>query len=138
MNGNRKLIMNYISDHPGDHYREINRNLDISRGTLTHHLRKLEEKKMVAVVQEEKFKFYYLGDSKIGLVSPTPGEKQIISILRDRPEITLTRIAKLSGKKTRTVHHHLSNLNSKGIIRSRKINGHRRFLPITLYNQMPL
>jgi len=129
-NGNRKLIMNYISDHPGDHYREINRNLDISRGTLTHHLRKLEEQKLVAVIKEGKFKFYYPGDSKVGLVAPTPGEKQIISIIRDRPEITLTKIAKLSGKKTRTVQHHLSNLDSKGIIRSKRIGGLVKWAPV--------
>ena len=122
-NGNRKVILNYILEHPGEHYRELNRHLDVSRGTLTYHLRKLEDENFIVVKKEGKFAYVYPADFIFQTHSMTPAEKEIVKIIEEKPGLSLVELSEKTGKSPRTVHHHLSNLTAKNIACSKKVNG---------------
>lgn len=58
-NEKRRLILSYIGEHPGEHYRRIKRELNIASGTLRHHLRRLEEAEMIRSERVGKYRHFY-------------------------------------------------------------------------------
>jgi len=126
-NGIRRKIIEYVMNNPGKHYSYVLRQLDVSRGTLTHHLRRLEEENLIIVRKDGKFKYLYppgLVDNNSNL---TPGERRVYDSIRVVPGSTVKEVAEKVGKSKRTIYHHLDNLSVKGRVFSERDNGEHQW-----------
>ena len=128
-NGIRRSILTYIMENPGKHYSAVLRQVNVARGTLSHHLRKLEEENMIVVQEDGKFKYFYPADGENVHFHLTPGERRIYEMIQTTPGSTAGEIARECGKKRRTAYHHLENLTAKGIVFSKKDDGEFRWYP---------
>ncbi len=116
-NEKRQMIVDYINEHPGEHYREIKRKLSMPSGTLRHHLRTLETASMIRGHRDGKYLYYF--PYSVRNVPPvlTPAQKEIVETIGKRPGLTARELAKSMGKTRRAVHHHLSEMSDLGIVR---------------------
>jgi len=93
----RGKIDQYIVDHPGAHFSQIQADLEIGNGTLTYHLTVLERERLIKSRRDGRYKRFY--PWKINLPSATLGsseiERRIIEIIRERQE---------SGLETKQKH----------------------------------
>ena len=121
-NETRNIIHAFITRNPGLHYRKIKEQLQVSDGTLSHHVKKLCDAKLIYIIQHGNFKFYYptwMDEDKKFL---TPMQKKIVEIIEQRPGVTTKFISKKLGKQPRTIRYHLSNMADLGAIRSENID----------------
>ncbi len=124
-NKTRKRILTYIENNPGKHYSEMKRELDMSRGTLTYHLGKLDKGKMISSTNGGKFRYFYPTNAQKNPFNLTPAERRIIEIIRKKPGSSAKEVADEYGTSIRTVYYHLGNLSTKGIVNSEKMNGNQ-------------
>jgi len=114
--GGRQEIYSFIRDNPGEHYRAIKRKLGVSRGMLSHHLRKLEETGMIRSRRVSYYKLFYPAGSDLGKRPLTPGQKKIVSIIRRANGISTREIARRMNKKPQTVRYHLAEMADRGLV----------------------
>ena len=126
-NGIRRKIIEYVINNPGKHYSDVLRQLDVSRGTLTHHLRRLEEENLIIVRKDGKFKYLYPPGLVDNNSSLTPGERRVYDSIRVVPGSTVKEVAEKVGKSKRTIYHHLDNLSVKGRVFSERDNGEHQW-----------
>jgi len=120
-NKKRQTIVEFINRHPGEHYREIKRQLDMSSGTLRHHLRTLERSNMVSSHREGKYLYYFpYGARKSGHIL-TPAQKDIVDIIQKEPGATTQQVAEKLGKTRRAVQHHMNDLSDIGVLKVEKM-----------------
>ena len=120
-NKKRREIVEYINEHPGDHYREIKRQLDMSSGTLRHHLRTLENASMIRSHREGKYLYYFPYGTWGSIRVLTPAQKDIIDVIQKQPGATTREIADGLGKSRRAIQHHVNDLSDIDIIKSESI-----------------
>jgi len=130
-NKTRKRILVYIEKNPGKHYSEMKRELDISRGTLTYHLGKLDKGKMISSTNGGKFRYFYPTNAQKNPFNLTPAERRMIEIIRKRPGSSAKEVANEYGTSIRTVYYHLGNLSIKGIVNSKKMNGNQVWFTVS-------
>ncbi|MDP6156526.1 MAG: PKD domain-containing protein [Candidatus Thermoplasmatota archaeon] len=120
-NKKRQTIVEFINRHPGEHYREIKRQLDMSSGTLRHHLKTLERSNMVSSHREGKYLYYFpYGARKAGHIL-TPAQKEIVDIIHKEPGATTQQVAEKLGKTRRAVQHHMNDLSDIGVLKVEKM-----------------
>ncbi len=74
----RKIIFEYVSQHPGCHFREIYHSLDLPTGVVDYHLRYLEDKELIVSKKSRGFKRYYVRDQVKTF------DKELLAILRQK------------------------------------------------------
>ena len=120
-NKKRQVIVEFINRHPGEHYREIKRQLEMSSGTLRHHLKTLEKASMISSHREGKYLYYFpYGTRKAGHIL-TPTQKEIVDIIQKDPGATTQQVAEKLGKTRRAVQHHMNDLSDIGVLKVEKM-----------------
>ncbi|XRP96647.1 winged helix-turn-helix transcriptional regulator [Methanocaldococcus sp. 16A] len=132
----RRKIYNLIKKHPGIHFRELERKLNIATGNLQYHLQYLEKKNLIKSENDGGYVRYFPKDCQLD-----ENEKKIMSFLRRRTSryiilYLLSRestnnknIAKDLNLSPSTVSWHLNNLINAGIVEKEKI-GRESFFKI--------
>ncbi|RLF71448.1 MAG: hypothetical protein DRN35_02440, partial [Thermoplasmata archaeon] len=114
---NRKRIYEYIVKNPGEHFRGIQRALDLEVGVLSHHLNILEREQLVVSEQQgERRVFYPAGmraDDKIRL---SRIQEKILKSIQENPGATQASIAKNLGVSRKVVFYHLKFLRDAGLV----------------------
>lgn len=127
----RRIIYNYILKNPGLHLRELSRELQIPKSTLTYHLNFLKKRDMIIEKNEKKFKRYYI-TQKVGNLDKdtlslirknTP--RKIILFLFLYPGNSRIEISNDLGKSPTTISYHLGKLIEKEVIMFHK-SGRRK------------
>ena len=117
----RGQIYGYIMSHPGEHYNHIKTSLEVTNGTLSHHLRALELQGYIKSQRDGTYKRFYPTDMKI---PRTKGIKLsdlqigIIDAIRQSPGLSQKEIARREGISQQTVSYNLSLLKRLGILDS--------------------
>jgi len=117
----RGQIYGYIMSHPGEHYNHIKSKLDVTNGTLSHHLRALEFQGYIKSQRDGTYKRFYPTDMKI---PRTKGIKLsdlqlgIIDAIRQSPGLSQKDIARREGLSQQTVSYNLSVLERMGLLDS--------------------
>ena len=124
----RREIYNFILKNPGLHIREISRQLNIPKTTLTYHLKFLKKEEIIKEKFEGGFKRIFI---KEDLGSQ---DKEILNLLRqDIPSKIFIyfifslapsqiEISKALELHPATVSYHLKKLEEKGVIENEKWN----------------
>jgi predicted transcriptional regulator len=121
----RGRVYEYIRNHPGTHYSEIKRELDLNNGSLTYHLHTLEREALIKSQNISRYKLFYPTGVKI----PKNMEQQISAIrnrirdiIQENPGITQKEISlMLNDKSQRTISYHVKSMTRAGIIRVEKV-----------------
>ena len=134
----KRKIYQFILKHPGLHFRELSRDLNIPKTTLDYHLNCLKKRDLISVKFIDNYNRYFVNNS-IGVK-----DKQLISIMRkktprrillllclqDLSQIEIVNYEKKwpgmmrdigfsIGKHPTTVSFHLEKLIKMGIVESR-------------------
>jgi len=117
----RGQIYGFIMSHPGEHYNHIKSKLEVTNGTLSHHLRALEFQGYIKSQRDGTYKRFYPTDMKI---PRTKGIKLsdlqlcIVDSIRQSPGISQKEIARMEGISQQSVSYNLSVLERMGILNS--------------------
>jgi DNA-binding transcriptional ArsR family regulator len=116
-NLNRKNIFEHIKSHPGVHFNELLRELDMQPGSMSYHLNVLEKKEFVKSIQDGNYRRFFLYGSKTDFkIALTSIQLRIISIVDKKPGITQVKISKSIGKNRMLVNYHIKILRDAGIL----------------------
>jgi len=119
----RGQIYGYIMSHPGEHYNHIKQKLDVTNGTLSHHLRALEFQGYIKSQRDGTYKRFYPTEMKIPRtkgIQLSDLQIGIVDAIRQSPGISQKEIANREGISQQSVSYNLSLLERMGILNSSK------------------
>ena len=118
----REQVYDYVREHPGDHFRSILTHLELTNGTLVHHLNTLEKKEFIRSERDGPYKrFYPIGTKLTEDVLEINGlQKKILDAVSVRPGITQKGLAKSLQTSTPTINYHVKALRNSGLLRVKR------------------
>lgn len=117
----RGQIYGYIMSHPGEHYNHIKNKLEVTNGTLSHHLRALEFQGYIKSQRDGTYKRFYPTDMKIPRtkgIQLSDLQIGIVDAIRQSPGISQKEIAKREGISQQSISYNLTLLERMGILDS--------------------
>ena len=127
-----ELILKTIEKNPGIRYREIMGELGLKNGTLSHHLKKLEQRSVLRVERTPRVaRFYPLSvkDEEISIIKRLRQEtpRRILRLLLDVDEVNFSEMFLKIKRSPGTTSRYATELVNDGIIKDRFENGKRFF-----------
>lgn len=119
----RAAIHDRLTDAPGRSLTGLSEDLEVPISTLRHHLRVLEDDRMIVSRKQRGNRRYYpLGAENEALSAALEAEASaaILDSLNQRGTATVGEIADAVDRSYSTVSYHLSRLSEEGIIIQRK------------------
>lgn len=122
----RKEIVAYLEQNPGAHLRSIGRGLNLTYGTLTYHLYRLEKEGIIVADEDGLFKKFYLsaGRGRTAVKESRPvldglrkAERDIFDAIALNPGSPQTLVAERLGLSRQALHYHIKKLEGQGLIR---------------------
>jgi predicted transcriptional regulator len=130
---NRRRIFQHITENPGTHLRRISRDMDMTIGTLRHHLEYLEKHDIVSSMMENNLKVYFNAKnngSEHRNVAPLLQQKRFRDLLLYvlvHPGVTPTEMAENLELKSSTLSKYNAILEKRGLVRYEKEGRNKRF-----------
>jgi hypothetical protein len=114
----RNKIYATIVSKPGIHYNGIKYWLELSNGTLAHHLVILEREGMIKAKRDGLFKRYFPAEKETEVIAPEfmSMEDKISILVRDNPGSSQTELAYLLDESKQKVHYNVRKMEDKGLI----------------------
>jgi uncharacterized membrane protein/DNA-binding MarR family transcriptional regulator len=114
----RKRIYVYVQNNPGEHFRSILVNLNLTNGTLAHHLYTLERENLIRSQRDGLYRRFYPAGYQIDedRVSLSPIQKRIMELLGSEPGLSQKDISQKLDLSNSTVNYNIKSLKEKGII----------------------
>ncbi len=109
----RGQIYGYVLANPGEHYNAIKVALNLTNGSLAHHLKTLEREQFVKSKRFGLYRRFYPMHMRIpedGFFAPNEIQKTIVDLIRAQPGITQKDIAQRLGLTPPTVNYHVGIL----------------------------
>jgi predicted transcriptional regulator len=119
---NRKRIYEFINENPGEHFRALQRAVDLEVGVLSHHLNVLEKEQLIVSEQDGNNRRFWAAGVKHDLdqVHLSRIQENILKQIDMDPGITQAQIAKKIGVSRKVVFYHVKFLRNAGIVREEK------------------
>ncbi|MGA1866127.1 MAG: winged helix-turn-helix transcriptional regulator [Thermoplasmatota archaeon] len=129
----RKRIYVYVQNHPGEHFRSILTHLELTNGTLAHHLYTLEKENLVRSQRDGLYRRFYPAGYQIdpGQVSLTGIQQRIIDTIKERPGLSQKDISQTLSLSNSTVNYNIKSMKDKGLIEVRKEGKNTRIFPVS-------
>ncbi|HJJ73597.1 MAG TPA: winged helix-turn-helix transcriptional regulator [Methanocorpusculum sp.] len=121
----RDTIYDFIVENSGCQESQIVLALGFSRGSVTHHLHKLEQTNHIISTQYHGTPRYYpkssasLSQAKLAAALSRKRPAEIYRLISENPDITQRELAKISGLSEQTIRWHVKRLETDGIIQCR-------------------
>jgi predicted transcriptional regulator len=113
----RMSIYDHIEKHPGQHFRNILKDMGLKSGVLTHHINMLEREEYIKSVQDGIYRrFYIYGAETDGRHLLTEHQQNILNTIKSDPGLSQTEIANKLGITRMLVNYHLKVLKNEGLI----------------------
>jgi predicted transcriptional regulator len=118
----RARIIALLRDRPGLHLRELQRQLNLSRGVADHHLRKLLQAGLISERASHGYRcFFVRGTLDRRLMEAVPalrsdGASRILSAVVSRPGQGLEDLARSTSLTSQTVAYHVRRLQAAGLL----------------------
>jgi DNA-binding MarR family transcriptional regulator len=113
----RSRIYEYVKENPGQHYRAILKDLDLTMGVLTYHLNRLEKAEYLKSRQDGMYRrFFVTGRRTEVRFFLSDIQESILGAIRDNQGISQTRIAEGIGVTRKVVNYHVKILDQAGLI----------------------
>ncbi len=117
-NETRESVYDYIREHPGAHFRSIMSNLDLSNGTLSHHLQTLEKGEFIKSEKDGVLRRYYPRGRKFTgeIIELNSVQRKIMTAIAINPGISQKELAKKVGISAPTVNYHVNGLKAARLV----------------------
>ncbi len=130
----RMAIYTYIIEHPGDHFRAVQRAVGMQIGVLSHHINILEKEQLIVSEQDGNNRRFYAAGVKRnnGEVRLSRIQENILKSIQATPGITQSQIAKDLGVNRKVVFYNVKFLSGSGIVTEEKVSRRAHYYPIEL------
>ncbi len=115
----RGQIYGYIMANPGEHYNSIKQALDITNGSLAHHLKTLERERFIKSKRFGLYRRFYPWTMRIpedGYFRLNEIQKNILDLCRHQPGITQKDLALSLNLTPPTINYHIAILAEHGYV----------------------
>lgn len=128
----RKRIYVYVQNHPGEHFRSILTHLDLTNGTLAHHLHTLEKESLIRSQRDGLYRRFYPAGYKIDekKVSLSAIQSRIMELVLEEPGLSQKEISQKLKLSNSTVNYNIKSLADKGMVGVEKEGKSTSILPI--------
>lgn len=132
----RAEIYALVDQTPGIHFSRIADELDIGRANLSQHLEQLEHGDLLVEESVGGYRCYFLPGTVPADLRPclamvkADGAREIVDVLGETGETTLSDLADEAGLAVSTVTHHVDRLRTVGAVSTRRERG-RRWIGLT-------
>jgi len=115
----RGQIYGYIKAHPGAHYNQLKRNLDVNNGNLSYHLKVLERERFIKSERDGVNRRFYPWGMKVAkdAFHFSDVQRQIVDIIEKNPGMSQKEIAKIAGMSTQVINYHIRILTQAQVLR---------------------
>ncbi|MGA1792406.1 MAG: winged helix-turn-helix transcriptional regulator, partial [Thermoplasmatota archaeon] len=126
---NRKKIYDHIMNNPGEHFRGLQRAVDLEVGVLSHHLNVLEKEQLIVSEQDGNNRCFWAAGVKhdTDKVRLSRIQENILKEIHSEPGITQSQIAKKMGISRKVVFYHVKFLRNSGVVREEKDKKHSHY-----------
>jgi len=113
----REMIYNYIKAHPGEHFRGVQRALNLEVGVIGHHINKLERGELIKSRQDGQYRRFYPMDAKIDVkLILSQIQERILNWIKQNPGVSGSKIASGLGVDSKLINYHVNVLENAGFI----------------------
>lgn len=131
----RQRIFEIVGAHPGASAREIQRLGGLAWGETAYHLDQMIRAGVVRRERGGRRDYYFRldmtwEDRRVLLSLRSRTERQILLVLVDSPDLTLSDLRERTGTSLSTVSAHLRRLLSLGIVESHPVGLSRQYRPV--------
>jgi predicted transcriptional regulator/uncharacterized protein YegL len=128
---NRKKIYEYIMNNPGDHFRAIQRAVELEVGTLSHHLNILEKEQLIISEQDGNNRLFWVAGVKrdTGKIRLSRIQENILKQIQEEPGITQVQIARKVGVSRKVVFYHVKFLANAEMVMEEKVKRRAHYYP---------
>jgi DNA-binding MarR family transcriptional regulator len=113
----RARILNYVKENPGQHYRAILNDLDLTMGVLTYHLNRLEKAEYLRSRQDGMYRRFFVTGRKTEVrFFLSDIQESILATIRENQGISQSRIADQINVSRKVVNYHVNILDQAGLI----------------------
>jgi DNA-binding MarR family transcriptional regulator len=132
----RKRIYVYVQNHPGEHFRSILTHLNLTNGTLAHHLYTLEKENLIRSQRDGLYRRFYPAGYQIdpNQVSLTSIQKRIMERVKEEPGLSQKDISEKLELSNSTVNYNIKSLKEKELIEVRKEGKSTQIYPLETKN----
>ena len=118
----REMIVNYVKENPGEHFRAIQKALQLEVGVVAHHINKLEREEFIKSRQDGQYRRFYPMDAKIDVkLILSQVQENILNWIKRNPGIAGSTIATQIGVDRKVVTYHINVLQNAGFIYTEKM-----------------
>ncbi|NOQ47849.1 MAG: winged helix-turn-helix transcriptional regulator [Methanococcoides sp.] len=133
-NKNRNDVLNHIVSNPGCSVADISHGLELNRGTVKYHLKKLHNEHKITVTDHGRSPRFFQNNSicskQTQIIAPflqDANQKRILLMIRDKPGMTNNEISKALSITNSTVSYHLRKMITNELLRAEKDGRYRRY-----------
>ncbi len=128
---NRKKIYEHIMNSPGDHFRAIQRAVELEVGTLSHHMNILEKEQLIVSEQDGNNRCFWVAGVKrdTGKIRLSRIQENILKEIHDEPGITQVQIARRVGVSRKVVFYHVKFLANAEMVLEEKVKRRAHYYP---------
>jgi predicted transcriptional regulator len=113
----REKIYNFINENPGEHFRAIQKKLELQVGVLAHHINKLEREEFIKSRQNGQYRRFYPMDAKIDIkLILSQLQERILNFIKKNPGQSGKAIATNLEIDPKLVNYHVKVLQKAGFI----------------------
>lgn len=117
----RKELAQRIEAQPGVHYQDLVRAMGKGKGTVEHHLRKLEEGGLVKSVPAGGYTCFFpvAYDRRLTAAAPalkSEGARKVLAAIRANPGSSALQVGTATGLSPAAINHHLRRLGEAGLV----------------------
>lgn len=124
----REQVYQFIKDNPGPSFSDLLRELEISNGTLVHHLRILEMQEFIKPHRDGfRTRFYLRGPKVVPTAYLTRTQQQILDAIAAQPGVTQKELANVLRIPREAVSYHTKRLAAAGQLQVRQEGKWRRY-----------
>ncbi|AKB84907.1 winged helix-turn-helix transcriptional regulator [Methanococcoides methylutens] len=133
-NKNRKDVFDHIVSNPGCSVADISHDLELNRGTVKYHLKKLHIEHKIIVSDHGSSPRFFQNNSTYSeqarIIAPflqDINQKRILLMIRDKPGMTNNEISQALSITNSTVSYHLKKMTTNELLLSEKDGRYRRY-----------
>ena len=131
-NETRGMVRGYILANPGEHYSIIKRTLKLPNGTLTYHLKVLEQEGLVKSKRDGIFKRFFPIEERVpeNIMHITKVQELILNEIISTPGITPRELSEKTDKSHQIINYHIKKLISANLIRVERLGKMNKYYPV--------
>jgi uncharacterized protein YegL/DNA-binding transcriptional ArsR family regulator len=113
----REMIYEYVKENPGEHFRGIQKALELEVGVVAHHINMLERGNYIKSRQDGQYRRFYPMEANIDVkLILSALQERILNRIKTDPGISQRNIATKLGIARKVVSYHVKILRDAGFI----------------------